>query len=164
MVWWHHWLDGHEFEQHQELVIDREAGQAAIQMGSQRVGQDWVTELNNWLVWKVTCTPMFTEASFTIIPCGSAGKEFVCNTGDLGSIPGLGRSPGEGKGYPLQYSGLENCIDCMVYGVAKSRTWLSEFHFHFSRHENNLHNLHVHQLMIGLRRCGVYINWNIRQS
>ena len=70
-------------------------------MGSQRVGQDWVTELTDWIIWKVTCTPMFTEASFTIIPCGSAGKEFACNTGDLGSIPGLGRSPGEGKGYPL---------------------------------------------------------------
>ena len=41
-------------------------------------------------------------------PCGSAGKESACNEGDLGLIPGLGRSPGEGKGYPLQYSGLEN--------------------------------------------------------
>ena len=44
---------------------------------------------------------------FSILPCGSAGKEYACNAGDLGSIPGLGRSPGEGKGYPLQYSGLE---------------------------------------------------------
>ena len=44
-------------------------------------------------------------------PCGSAGKESACNVGDLGSIPGLGRSPGEGKGYPLQYSGLENSMD-----------------------------------------------------
>ena len=44
-------------------------------------------------------------------PCGSAGKEFACNAGDLGSIPGLGRSPVEGKGYPLQYSGLENSMD-----------------------------------------------------
>ena len=43
--------------------------------------------------------------------CGSAGKESACNVGDLGSIPGLGRSPGEGKGYPLQYSGLENSMD-----------------------------------------------------
>ena len=49
--------------------------------------------------------------------------------GDLGSIPGLGRSPGEGKGYPLQYSGLENSMDCTVYGVAKSRMQLSDFHF-----------------------------------
>ena len=46
-------------------------------------------------------------------PCGSAGKESTCNVGDLGLIPGLVRSPGEGKGYPLQYSGLENSMDCM---------------------------------------------------
>ena len=51
-------------------------------------------------------------------PCGSAGKESTCNVGDLGSIPGLGRSPGEGKGYPLQYSGLENSMDCIVHGVS----------------------------------------------
>ena len=65
-------------------------------------------------------------------PCGSAGKEFACNAGDLSSIPGLGRSPGEGKGYPLQYYGLENSMDCIVHGVAKSRTRLSDFHFHFT--------------------------------
>ena len=46
-------------------------------------------------------------------PCGSAGKESTHNVGDLGSIPGLGRSPGEEKGYPLQYSGLGNSKDCM---------------------------------------------------
>ena len=57
-------------------------------------------------------------------PCDSAGKEPTCNAGDLGSIPRLGRSPGEGKGYPLQYSGLENSM-----GVSKSRTQLSNFHF-----------------------------------
>ena len=65
-------------------------------------------------------------------PCGSAGKESACSVGDLGLIPGLGRSPGEGKGYPLQYSGLENSIysiDCIVHGVAKSQTRLSDFHF-----------------------------------
>ena len=62
-------------------------------------------------------------------PCGSAGKEFACNVGDLGSIPGLGRSPGEGKGYPLQYSGLENFMDCVVHGVTKSQTRLSDFQF-----------------------------------
>ena len=53
-------------------------------------------------------------------PCGSAGKEFTCNAGDLCLIPWLGGSPGEGKGCPLQYSGLENSIDCIVHGVAKS--------------------------------------------
>ena len=55
-------------------------------------------------------------------PCGSAGKESTCNAGDLGSIPDLGRPPGEGKGYPLQYSGLENSMDCTVYEVTKSQT------------------------------------------
>ena len=67
-------------------------------------------------------------------PDCSAGKESACNAGDLGSIPGLGRSPGEGKGYPLQYSGLENSMDCIVYRVAESRTRLSDFHFHLSVH------------------------------
>ena len=64
-------------------------------------------------------------------PGGSDGKESVCNAGDLGSIPGLGRSLQEGKGYPLQYSGLENSMDCIVHGVTKSQTQLSDFHFHF---------------------------------
>ena len=54
-------------------------------------------------------------------PCGSAGKESAYNVGDLYSIPGLGRCTGEGKGCPLQYSGLENSIDCIIHGVAKSR-------------------------------------------
>ena len=52
---------------------------------------------------------------------GSGDKEFTCNAGDLCSIPGLGSSPGEGKGYPLQYSGLENSMDSIVHGVAKSQ-------------------------------------------
>ena len=68
---------------------------------------------------------------FLDFPCGSAGKESACSEGDPGLIPGLGRSPGEGKGYPLQYSDLENSMDCLVHGVAKSRTGLSDFHFHF---------------------------------
>ena len=62
---------------------------------------------------------------------GSAGKEFDCNMGDLGSIPGFGRSPREGKGYPFQYSGLENSVDCIVHGIAKSRTRPSDSHFHY---------------------------------
>ena len=62
-------------------------------------------------------------------PCGSAGKESACNAGDLDSIPELGRFPGEGKGYLLQYSGLENSMHCIVHGVAKSRTRWSDFHF-----------------------------------
>ena len=67
------------------------------------------------------------------LPCGSAGEESACSAGDLGSIPGLGRwSPGEGQGCPLQYSGLENSMDCIVHGVGKSRTWPSDFHFTLS--------------------------------
>ena len=74
-------------------------------------------------------TPVFLG-----FPCGSVGKESACNVGDLGLIPGLGRSPGEGKGYPLQYSGLENSMNCIIHGVTKSQTWLSNFHFLFTQH------------------------------
>ena len=63
------------------------------------------------------------------LPCDSAGKESACSAGDLRSMPGLGRFPGEGKGYPLQYSGLENFMDYTVYGVAKGQTRLSDFRF-----------------------------------
>ena len=66
---------------------------------------------------------------FLGFPCGSAGKESTCNEGDLGLIPGLGRSPGEGKGYPLQYSGLENSMDYIAHRVAKNWTRLSDFLF-----------------------------------
>ena len=66
---------------------------------------------------------------FLGLPCGSAGKESACNAGRLDLIPGLGRSPGEGNSYPLQYSGLENSMDCVVPGVTKSRTRLSDFQF-----------------------------------
>ena len=69
---------------------------------------------------------------FLGFPCGSEGKESTCNMGDLGSIPGLGRSPGEGNGYQLQYSGLENSMNCIVHGVTKNRTQLSDFHFQVS--------------------------------
>ena len=61
-------------------------------------------------------------------PDSSVGKESACNAGDLGSIPGLGRSLGDGKGYPLQYSGLENTMNCIVHWIAKSRTQLRKFH------------------------------------
>ena len=69
-------------------------------------------------------TPVFLG-----FPCGSAHKESACNVGDLSSIPGLGRSPGKGNSYPLQYTGLENSMDWIVQGVAKIQTWLSNFHF-----------------------------------
>ena len=68
-------------------------------------------------------------------PGGSDGKESACNAGDSGSSPGLGRSPGEGHGNPLQYSCLENSTDrgawwATVHGVAKNKTWSSDQHFH----------------------------------
>ena len=62
--------------------------------------------------------------------CGSAGKESACNARYLESTPGLGRFPVEGKCYLFQYSGLENSMDCIVHGVKKSWTGLSNFHFH----------------------------------
>ena len=74
----------------------------------------WVGEIH-WRRDRLP-TPVF------LLPLRLAGKESACNAGDLGLIPGLGRSPGEGKGYPLQYSGLENSVDCTVCGVAKSQT------------------------------------------
>ena len=69
-------------------------------------------------------------------PGGSAGKESTCSVGDLGSVPGLGRSPGEGKGYPVQYSCLEDSMNGVAlsatdHSVSKSQTRLSDFHFHY---------------------------------
>ena len=69
-------------------------------------------------------TPVFLG-----FPCGSADKESTRNAGDLDLIPGLQRSHGEGKGYPLQYCDLENSMDSTVHGVPKSWTQLGEFHF-----------------------------------
>ena len=77
------------------------------------------------LAWKIP----WAEEPGRLPSMGS--KEFDSNVGDLGSIPRLGRSPGEGKGYPLQYYGLENSMDYIDHGVAKSQTRLSYFHFHF---------------------------------
>ena len=74
------------------------------------------------------------------------GKESACSAEDLDLIPGLGRSPGEGNGYLLQYSGLENSRDSMVHGVTKSQKGLSDFHFHFHTvSHSDCINLHSHQ-------------------
>ena len=79
------------------------------------------------------CYHLLDTLSELDFPGGSVGKESACDEGDLGSIPGLGRSPGEGKGYPLQYCGQENSIDSIVHGVAQSQTQLRDFHWlHFS--------------------------------
>ena len=78
------------------------------------------TWFDSW-VGKICCRrDRLPSPAFLGFPCGSAGKESACIVGELGSIPGLGRSPGEGKGYPLQYSGLENSMDYIGHGVTKS--------------------------------------------
>ena len=74
--------------------------------------------------WNGLPTPAFLD-----FPHVSAGKESTRNAGDLGLIPGLGRSPGEGKGYQLQYSGLKKSIHWIAHVVAKSWTQLRDFHF-----------------------------------
>ena len=71
--------------------------------------------------------------SFLGVIRGSAGKKIACNVGDLGSIPGLGKSPEEGKGYPLQYSGLENSMDCIIHGGHKESDRTERFSLSLSR-------------------------------
>ena len=70
---------------------------------------------------------------FLSFPCGSAGKESTCNSRDVGSIPGLGRSPGEGKGYPFQYSGLENSMDCIYSPWSRKESDITERLSHTQR-------------------------------
>ena len=92
---------------------------------------------------------MFTKCFFLTytsvcpkgFPSGRAGKECTRNAGDLGSIPGLGKCPGEGNGYPLQYSGLENSMDWIVHGVSQSWTQLSDFHFQTKTRKNYVSDL-----------------------
>ena len=91
-------------------------------LGHDHVVQFWVGKI----CWRRDRLPTPVFLGFA---CGSAGKESTCNAGDLGSIPGLRRSPGKGKGYLLQDPGLENSMDCIDHRVTKSWTKLSHFHF-----------------------------------
>ena len=91
-------------------------------VGSQRVRHDW----SSW--------------SSRGLPHSSVGKESACNAGGPDLTPGSGRSPGEGKGYPLQYSSLENSMHSIVHGVSKGQTWLSDFHFHFHEAPGTSHS------------------------
>ena len=87
--------------------------------------------MDSWvrkICWRRNRLPTRVFLGFS---CGSAGKESACNVGDVSSITRLERSAGEGKGYPLQYSGLESSMDCRVHPVRNSRTELNDFHFHF---------------------------------
>ena len=95
-------------------------------MGHRPQFDSWVGKIH----WRRDRLPTPVFLGF---PCGSADKESACNVGNLGSIPGLGRCSGERKGYPLQYSGLENSMDYIVHEVRKSWTWLSNFHFQKER-------------------------------
>ena len=88
-----------------------------------------------WPPWATTVLVPLTKDSmllmwrFFLVAGGSAGKESACNAGDLGLIPGLGRSPGEGKGYPLQCSGLENSVDCISsWGNKVGHNWATFTH------------------------------------
>ena len=83
----------------------------------------WVREV----CWRRDSLPTEVLLGF---PCGSADKESACSVGDLGSIPGLGRSPGEGKGYPLQYSGLENSMDYELYTTERLSLYFTSFLLH----------------------------------
>ena len=113
-------------------------------MGLQRVGHDWATftslqSPNHQKIRNFPChllvrvRKIFLLLGMLWFPGGSEVKESACNSGDLGSIPGWGRSPGEGNGKPLQYSCMENPMDggalwaTLVHGVAKTWTWLSNF-------------------------------------
>ena len=78
------------------------------------------------ILWRRDRLPIPVLLAFSHV---SDSKVSTCKAGDLGLIPGLGRSPGEGNGYPLWYSGLENSMDCIDHGVTKSWTQLSDFHF-----------------------------------
>ena len=84
----------------------------------------------------------------TGLPPGSVDKESACDAGDPGSISGLGRSPGEGEGYPLQYSGLENPMGCIVPGVTKSWTRMSDSQFHLGPKIIRAEAFNIHELTI----------------
>ena len=133
MVGWHHGLDRQEFGQAPQ---DGEEQGSPACMGLRRLGHDWATEqqqrTTDWVAYPTEMYCLIVEG----FPGGSAAKESAHNVGDLGSIPGLGRSPGEGKGSPLQCSGLKNSMDCTVHGVAKSWTRLSDFQAFKGRHLN----------------------------
>ena len=96
----------------------------------------FVTQYHHWFMQCFSCIfyiPFHSICGSAGFPGGSAGKESTCNAGDLGSILGLGRSSGEGKGYSLQYSGLENSIDCIVHGGPKELDMTERLSLYFIR-------------------------------
>ena len=95
-------------------VPDGSVGKVGLLQGRRPQFDSWVGKI----CWRRDRLPTLVFLGF---PGGSDGKESACSAGDLGSIPGLGRSPGEGKGYPLQYSGPEKSMDCIVHGSQRVR-------------------------------------------
>ena len=101
-----------------QILLDIQLGFPDSSVGKEsacNAGDPWLDSWVGKIHWRRDRLP---TPVFLVFPCGSAGKQSACNAGDLSLIPGLGRSPGEGKGYPLQYSGPDNSIDCIVHGVA----------------------------------------------
>ena len=84
--------------------------------------------VNTWL-YHIQDIPGATSSGCILVV--QLVNESTRSAGDVGSIPALGRSPGEGKGYPLLFSGLENSVGCIVHGVAKSQAQRSDFHYHY---------------------------------
>ena len=110
MVGWHHQLNRHELEQ-----APGDSGKGGLTCCS-----PWSHEDSDMTEWLNSNMHIHVSILFQGFPDGSVGKESACNVGDPSLIPGSGRCSGEGKGYPHQYSGLQNFKDCIVHGVTKS--------------------------------------------
>ena len=113
----------------------REAGKWLLSDARLGVHALWFIWFTGRILGLLKVEPDDNSKHLYCFPCGSAGKDSACSAGDLGSIPGLGTSPGEGKGNPFQYSGLENFMNWIVHGVTKSWTQLNDFHF--TSHRND---------------------------
>ena len=133
MAGWHHWQDGRE----SEWTLGVGDGQGVLACCDSWGGKESdTTERLNWTESTVLVIRVVPDKSWYLpdiyqkhVTCGSAGKESACNVGDLGSILGLGKSPGEGKGYPLQYSGLENSMDFIALGSQRiGHNGVTHFH------------------------------------
>ena len=172
MLTWHHQLDGHGFEQ--APGIGNGHGSLACCSPRVTVGHDWVTDIN----WEESITERRSEFSLKQFeanynsyeemwrfPGGSEGKKSACKAGDMGSVPGSGRSPGGGNCYPLQDSGLQNSMGrgawwATVMGSLKvTLDWATNtFIFHFMKkfirylHEN-LNFVSINRLWKSLRNC-----------
>ena len=113
-------------QQHESVLALSFPGSSAGKESIYNGRRHWFNSWDGKICWRRDRLPTPVFLGF---PGGSASKESACNVGGLGLIPGWGRFPGEGNGYPLQYSGLENSMDYIVHGIAKSQTRLDNFHF-----------------------------------